>query len=224
MLLQDPSTINRQLTDSFTGNVLTIFSVNATSLAKKGAIERMATEALHNSIDVLAVCETWFTSQMTSDLLNINGYKLFRVDRPNRKGGGVCFYVNNDICCEQVASVSPSINVEIVWIRVVYYSVVYYIACCYYPPNPCFTAADFMSQLSADLDRILIARVNCVIIVLGDFNKFNVAFLENQFGLVQCVNDNTHGNNLLDKFFVAILSCIRSKSTKVVSKPNTELY
>ena len=206
--------------------MLTILSVNATSLAKKGAVESLATEALYNNIDVIAICETWFTSQMTDSLLNINGYKMFRIDRNNRKGGGVCFYVKDSICCKHFVSVCPKPNVEIIWICVTYYSLIYYVACCYYPPNPCHTPDDFICCLSVDLDRILGDCENSVIIVLGDFNQHNTSYLENQFGLVQCVNDCTHGSKLLDKFFCShpflykvgvYKSCLKTKHRAVLA-------
>jgi len=39
---------------------------------------------------------------------------------------------------------------------------------------------------------------------MGDFNRLDTSFLEHDFGLTQCVQDITHGQSILDKFFAAI--------------------
>ena len=42
-----------------------------------------------------------------------------------------------------------------------------------------------------------------VIVVSGDFNSLNTDFLEVEFDLTQVVNQPTHGNKMLDKFFTS---------------------
>ena len=53
-------------------------------------------------IHIVLVEETWFDYKVTDDLVSIDNYTLFRLDRnptQKRKGGGICFYVRNDLKC-----------------------------------------------------------------------------------------------------------------------------
>ena len=46
---------------------------------------------------VLAVTESWLNSDIEDGLVSINGYYIFRKDRPSRRGGGICVYLQQDI-------------------------------------------------------------------------------------------------------------------------------
>jgi len=151
--------------------------------------------------DVVAISETWFTKYIPNSCVAVNGYSLIRKDRSNRKGGGVCFYIKNGISFEECAFPSLNISVEFKWIRVTYNSSRYFIACRYYPPNPRHTADDFIHQLQSDLDSIMCNSDCCTIVITGDFNRLDTSFLEHDFGLTQCVQDITHAQSILDKFF-----------------------
>jgi hypothetical protein len=43
---------------------------------------------------MVAVTETWFSEDIDDSLASIHGYNLFRKNRPNRRGGGVCIYLS----------------------------------------------------------------------------------------------------------------------------------
>ena len=45
-----------------------------------------------SSYDVLALSETWLNSNVTNVEVEIKGYKLTRLDRLRKTGGGVCIY------------------------------------------------------------------------------------------------------------------------------------
>jgi len=154
-----------------------------------------------NDVDIVAVSETWFTKHILDSCVGIDGYNIIRKDRVNKKGGGVCFYVRNDVVCEECLFDSYNTYIEIKWIRVSYAHYAYYIACRYYPPKPHHTPDQFISQLHTDLDTIMANNDCCTVIVTGDFNKLNTTFLDRDYGLTQCVRDVTHGSSILDKFF-----------------------
>jgi len=126
---------------------------------------------------------------------------LVRKDRVNKKGGGVCFYVKNDITYEERHFDSHNVSIEIKWIRVLFDDCVYFIACCYYLPKPRHSPDQFICQLHSDLDNILSNNGICTIIVTVDIKRLNTTFLESEYGLTQCVQDATHGHSILDKFF-----------------------
>jgi hypothetical protein len=50
-----------------------------------------------NRIDVFTISETWLNTTVTNKKLEIDGYKLHRLDRLYKKGGGVCAYVRKNI-------------------------------------------------------------------------------------------------------------------------------
>lgn len=51
----------------------------------------------NSNIDSICVSETWFQPFTNNNAVNIEGYKLYRVDRNSDKtrGGGVAIYLKN---------------------------------------------------------------------------------------------------------------------------------
>ena len=48
-----------------------------------------------DNFDFIGISETWLSNKIASADVGLNGYNLFRMDRPDeRRGGGVGFYVN----------------------------------------------------------------------------------------------------------------------------------
>ena len=45
--------------------------------------------------NVIAVSETWLSKEKEADVER-EGYKVFTINRKNKKGGGVALFVNND--------------------------------------------------------------------------------------------------------------------------------
>lgn len=108
ILNSDGLTLDRNLKCMFT---------NARSLASKmGELEALV---LEEQIEVVGVAETWLDSSHDW-AVNIQGFTLFRRDRANRKGGGVCLYVRSDM----KASVKEEIvcddcgDAETLWVEV----------------------------------------------------------------------------------------------------------
>ena len=61
-------------------------------------------------IKVIAIQETWNIPY--PDLINIHGFKLFIKTRTDSRGGGVAFYVKDDITCKIKHNLSPFIEKE----------------------------------------------------------------------------------------------------------------
>lgn len=59
-------------------------------------ISEIRSLACKTRAEVFAVSETWLDDTVTAQEINIPNYTTIRKDR-NRKGGGVCIYVRNDI-------------------------------------------------------------------------------------------------------------------------------
>jgi hypothetical protein len=49
-----------------------------------------------------------------------------------------------------------------------------------------------------------------LIAIAGDFNSLGTQFISNDYGFVQIVSTPTHGDNLIDQFFVCRGDLIRA--------------
>ncbi|CAB4023767.1 Hypothetical predicted protein, partial [Paramuricea clavata] len=73
-----------------------------------------------HSFDFLALSETWLTSSISDDELNISGYTFARKDRSDpakSQGGGVLVYVKSGIPYSIISS-QPNSTDEQIWIDV----------------------------------------------------------------------------------------------------------
>jgi len=148
------------------------------------------------------VTETWFSDKHLDQHLALEGYKLFRRDRVNRSGGGVCFYVRNEVDSCVVNFGKMPTHFEKLWLKFSYSNTVYYVACCYHPPSPRYQPADFITEIIEDIDCILRLKGSSpTIFIAGDFNNLNTNFLEETCGLSLIVHNITHGKRILDKVF-----------------------
>lgn len=76
---------------------LKICHINAQSLPRKIDEFRYLFES--SDVDVICVSETWFSDWHNNEVVYVNGYNLFRVDRIDR-GGGVAIFVKSGISCK----------------------------------------------------------------------------------------------------------------------------
>ena len=111
------------------------------------------------------------TSRLGKDIVHtvhmtIDNYTLFRLDRnpkQKRKGGGICFYVKNDVKCRIIKHRNTSEpNLEYMFISCEFASNTYVIACIYHPPKPYYDTGLFVYELCADLDNLLSIYSDCV--------------------------------------------------------------
>ena len=63
--------------------------MNADRLVKRHALQLLETELRQSDIDYALVTETRFTSKHLNQYVAIEGYNVFRRDRPRRDGGGM---------------------------------------------------------------------------------------------------------------------------------------
>lgn len=55
-----------------------------------------------SNLDFLCLTETWLKQTTPMSVFTVPGYQCFRRDRADGRGGGVLFYVKDDIKCERV--------------------------------------------------------------------------------------------------------------------------
>ena len=201
---------------------MSFYLVNATSLAKTNAVQLLGLDIKEHCIHMAVVTETWFTSKHDDNCLLIPNYTLYRRDRLKRKGGGVCAYIRNDIKCGVLHYDNCDDRIEILWLKCYFNCHVYYVACCYHPPNPYYEAKLFVDALFNGIERCIGVFGNNnsdeYIILLGDFNTLDCSILETQCGLIQIVNQPTHGDNILDKVFTNRPDCFSATVSKSLLK------
>ncbi|PKU26818.1 hypothetical protein llap_22878 [Limosa lapponica baueri] len=67
--------------------------------------------------DLIAVTETWWDSSHDWNAV-MDGYVLFRKDRPARPGGGVALYVREQLECIELSLEADEERVESLWVRI----------------------------------------------------------------------------------------------------------
>jgi len=68
--------------------------MNVRSLLPKLDLVRILAE--NTSADVIVISETWLKKTVSDNAIDIDGYTVYRTDRPNR-GGGVAIYVKDSL-------------------------------------------------------------------------------------------------------------------------------
>lgn len=67
--------------------------------------------------NVIAVSETWLSNEKGADV-ELEGYELFATNRTNKKGGGVALFVNNDLRCKIVKTITIENVMECVTVEI----------------------------------------------------------------------------------------------------------
>ena len=153
---------------------------------------------------IVMITETWLSDTVIDSYVGINNFHLFRCDRSNRIGGGVCIWVNDNISSSlHLPTGVPPSSCEIVFTKLFCASRV--ILCCviYVPPGLCKDVHQHISDfLVNEFDALLSANPHSNIIIAGDFNDFSCAIFEEELALSGKVNIPTRGDAILDKIFI----------------------
>ena len=90
----NPAPDNFSMNDSrATKNKVKLAHLNARSLKCREHYVLVKETIFANKFDVFTTSETWFNDSVTDVDVEVPGYKLYRVDRQNKKDGGICVYV-----------------------------------------------------------------------------------------------------------------------------------
>lgn len=58
----------------------------------------------NSNIDIICVTETWLTSNISDEMVAVEGYRVIRNDRSYARGGGISIYCKNDLRCRVIAA------------------------------------------------------------------------------------------------------------------------
>lgn len=153
--------------------------------------------------DFVAISESWLNGQIDSSFVCITGFDLYRLDRLNGRGGGVCAFASNKIPCKRRSDLeNPEYECMWLWLRP--YRLPrplsgILVAVLYCPPDTCASKQrDFVQYLIETTDGVRDVFPDCRLVILGDYNNLDVSDLLNQHNLDQVVKDSTRGSAILD--------------------------
>lgn len=161
---------------------------------------------LDNNYSVVAISESWLSSNISDNVVKINNYSFVRQDRVGR-GGGVGLYVHNDFDCVILFTECVD-SIEHLWVKLKNHNETIIVGVIYRPPKGNFNEfiskfEDILIECYSQYDKLL---------CLGDFN-INMLNLESNyvnrlcnifetFGLNQLINEPTRVShntaNLID--------------------------
>ncbi|CAJ0923047.1 unnamed protein product [Ranitomeya imitator] len=145
-------------------NPLNCMLANARSLTNK--MEELEAEISTGNFDIVGITETWL-DESYDWAVNLQGYSLFRKDRKNRRGGGVCLYVKSCLKSTLREDISEgNEDVESIWVEIHggKNGNKILIGVCYKPPNITETMESLL------LKQIDEAATHNEVLVMEDFN------------------------------------------------------
>ncbi len=85
-------------TDSISVNtgLIKVIHLNIRSLRNNVYLIQHRELVCSAKFDIITIYETWLNTSVTSAEVNLDGYKLIRLDRLHKRGGGVCAYIRKD--------------------------------------------------------------------------------------------------------------------------------
>ena len=153
--------------------------------------------------DIAVVTESWLNPDIDSELLSVAGYNLYRKDRLQGCGGGVCVFTSDKIPCKRRLDLeNSSFECLWLWIRPVRLPrpLTGIILCAVYNP-PGTTTLD-QKELSEYIvrttDSVRNQHPDCGVVILGDFNCLDITDITSDHDLKQLVDSPTRGDNILD--------------------------
>ena len=159
-------------------NYLNCLFTNATSLNNKlHELEARISSLLRPHLVLIA--ETWFGSQSAP---GIQGYSLYRKDRPTR-GGGVAIYVRSElVVVEVVDDALCSDGVEQVWCGVSVGKDRILVGCIYRPPGSNANCEKALLDSLQSAKKFVDSKIYDSVLIAGDFNLPDIFWSPEGFG------------------------------------------
>ena len=192
--------------------------LNARSLNKN--ITELKAILDDTGFDAVSISESWLRSRTPKDRFLIPGYKKFRRDRRNKRGGGVCLYVREEYECKPIKLRNIPESPEMLWVEVTVNHKKIAIGTLYKAPKiPCKTFYDAYNSLvyifSKYEDPVLLGdfNVNMLDKESLDYKKLNDALIE-PFDFKQIINKPTRitdkSQTLIDLILVKDLNKVKT--------------
>ena len=182
-------------------NDLFFAHLNVRSLNKNFDQLRDFLNELKFNSSVIGVSETWL-KDTPSPLFSVEGFSLFTNNRTEKRGGGVGFYVSDNLKAKVIEELSiKSEDIEAIFIDMyVPDQKNFVVGEIYRPPNS--SPSKFLEAIQSILSAA--SLVDKRIVVMGDYN----------LNLMHC-NDNAHCQHFLDLLLSHSLTPLIRKPTRV---------
>ena len=148
---------------------LEILHLNIRSLKNRAHLLELRQLASERKSDIITISETWLNTTVTSAEIQIEGYKLHRLDRLHKGGGGVGAYVRKDLkssVLKELSSISER-NFHQLWINVQCKKLKSTIICVTYRPDDS-PLSSFEEVLKPSYIQALL--LDKPITIIGDLN------------------------------------------------------
>ena len=219
---------NEELSDTFKKHPLNsamygyqglhICHLNVRSLLNK--LHEIKKFLKNKNVQILTISESWLADSINSNEVYIEGYNLFRQDRSykinkknkkNKRAGGLCFYIRDDIVVD-INSLSSwnrnCIDIEAMWVKCKFDSIKDLIIGNFYRP-PKGNKTKFINYL-IDLSNDIKTYHSTEMYLLGDIN-------------ICLKNKDNVSNLLIDCMKICGLTQIIDKSTRLGNVRNSLL-
>ena len=92
---------------------------------------------------------TWLNKSVKNAEVEIEGYEIFRLDRKDKRGGGVCAYIRSPLKAQILKDLSGTSTTwfQQLWLQVQYKKIRSFVICAVYRPPDCHVSCfeDFVS-------------------------------------------------------------------------------
>ncbi|KAL7396416.1 hypothetical protein ABVT39_005480, partial [Epinephelus coioides] len=147
--------------------VLSILHINSRSLIKNFSKVYDFLGMLKTKFSAVAVSETWLSDEIGKDY-ELQGYRMFYVNRRRKRGGGVVLYVDETLQCKHVKNMSKGIDdkLEFVTVEIEMEKAKNIIISCVYKAP--VSGIEILKEQMIDLYEKIINKKT--VFVCGDFN------------------------------------------------------
>lgn len=180
-------------------NLPNIFYTNSRSIMSK--IDELDEIIKLNNTSLICITETWLTENIPDNCITLEGFNIFRCDREERKGGGICAWIKSDILSTEISRHQCD-DYESLWLkarpaRLPREISSLLIAIIYRPDNT--KDPKLLEQHIVDTtDNYLVKHPDAGLIITGDFNRMCMKSIGRKLGVKQVVNFPTRADATLD--------------------------
>ena len=150
-------------------NNVKIAHLNVRSLKCRDHFLLVKDTILSNKFDVFTISESWLDVSVSDLEIEVPGYNIYRVDRSNKTGGGICAYVLNTYCTELMGDISDisTTGFHQLWLKIQVRNLKSIIICTgYRPPDTPLTCWE--NDLTTTL--IYVLSLDKPVYIMGDLN------------------------------------------------------
>ena len=101
--------VPKPLSDMQSRNLELPMHLNVRSIKNRNHLIQVRELMKDRNCDILALSESWLNSTVTNAEVEIEGFKLTRLDRLGKTGGGVCVYSKSSVkvkCLKNITGIS----------------------------------------------------------------------------------------------------------------------